>query len=125
MIDQNRARGDAKVKWFALAPIYERVGMLTAADLEKFAHYIQDSADVIRYRQEIRQQGEMIIGVNKKGQEYQQINYIFTLLNQALDRINKTGIQFGDSPAARARLSVDDEHSGSSLASFIKTRPTG
>jgi methylmalonyl-CoA mutase N-terminal domain/subunit len=67
MIDQNRARGDAKVKWFALAPIYERVGMLTAADLEKFAHYIQDSADVIRYRQEIRQQGEMIIGVNKKG----------------------------------------------------------
>ena len=99
---------DAKKLWKQYAPEFQRLGLLTVVDKDKFAAYCQALADFIRLCQEIDQEGELVIGTNKTGVSYSMTNPKVTMREYAFSRLYKLGNLFGDSPAARVKLSVEE-----------------
>ncbi len=114
---------DARALWIKYAIKYQRSGMLKSIDVPKFSAYVQAVAEFVNLNKQIDSDGVVISGVNGQGSTYIQANLKCVARDRAFDRMNKLGIQFGDSPAARARLSVDDGSEKNSLASFLSRKP--
>jgi P27 family predicted phage terminase small subunit len=92
----------AKREWRKLAPILERMRVLTEADSLALGNLCQDLADEYDVAIKIRKSSHLI---TQKG--YVQLNPLFTLQNELRKRISNGFREFGCNPAARTRIQVD------------------
>lgn len=92
-----------KQAWRRLAPILERLGLLTEADLETFVAYCEAYSRYVRAVQRYRKvvkQVDPIEGIDI-------IRRAELSVEKAEHSLRLLGIEFGLSPAARSRLSVE------------------
>jgi P27 family predicted phage terminase small subunit len=98
----------AREEWERLLPELERMGLLTSADWAQFAQYCQVWARWIDAEEKLVANGSVMELYNEHGDlKYSQISPWVTIAHKALERLQKLGAEFGLTPSARSRLSID------------------
>lgn len=115
----------AKKLWKKIAPEYTEIGLLTALDSEKLACYCQAIVTAQSLSKNLQKNGTFVTAVNKKGFTTEQHRPAWQQWLDAVRLLDKLGVQFGDSPAARARLGrlADEEAEDQQLMSLVGAKP--
>ena len=104
---------DAKGVWDRLAPMLERLGLLTEADGDMFAHLCQIRARLVNIHKYIKKHnsGEDVVYDTRPVSQY------ITLEKQYYDIFRRYAAEFGLSPRGRVGLVVgqDKENEGEDL----------
>ncbi|AZF90288.1 MAG: terminase small subunit [Phage 5P_3] len=93
----------AKREWRRIAPELVRLGLLTVADRAALAAYCEAWAEAIMAHQALQREGYTF--ETEKG--YRGVHPLVAVKNKALLRMRAFGAEFGMTPSARARLSVE------------------
>ena len=106
---------EAKREWKRLAPRLWRVGLLTEADHDALAMYCETWATWKRAEAQVQRKGEVVKTVN--GNVIQ--NPYLAIANRAKRDALMLAREFGMTPSARTRISVDDGADEPSLAELL------
>ena len=106
----------ARDEWNRLAPILEKMGLISELDMAAFAAYCQAYGRWIEAE-------EILI---EKGNFYKTPNGsimtspVLWVANKALEQMHKYLIEFGLTPSARSRLKIGQEYEDKEFESFEK-----
>lgn len=107
---------EAKVKWKALTPELERLGLMTIVDGDALAVYCQACADFTWATKELRKKGK-VIRVGRQG--YLQPHPAVAMKLQAANTIRAFAALFGLDPADRSRLKLPDAPTEDPMEAFL------
>lgn len=99
----------ALAEWHSLAPELHRIGVLTIVDRTALAAYCESFSQFVRASETLRAEGDVTIGAHGG----QVAHPCVAIANQAKSMMHKYLIEFGLTPASRAKLAkgepkVDD-----------------
>ncbi len=95
---------EAKAEWRRVAPLLDRLGVLSTLDQAALAGYCHQRAEWERYTALVQKHGAVVVLTNKAGEKYAGPSPYVKLANDAYDRMVKAAQQFGFTPAARCSL---------------------
>lgn len=98
-------KGLARRIWKEYAPKLERLGILTEVDGLAFADLCLMQADFLHYRKRIEEEGDVF--TTDKG--YRGQDPVFVMAHKSLDKAKALFAEFGLTPSARTRLSIEIE----------------
>lgn len=115
-----RKHKEALKIWKAQAPEYQRLGLLTVADIESFAHFCYFQAEWHRLDEEIREDGEIMTHAN--GQL--SANPKCKLRQQIWKNLVELGRSFGWTPSARTRIEAQpaENNDDNGILGFVRKR---
>jgi len=93
---------EAKREWERVAPVLERLGLLTALDRAALAIYCQAWARYVDAEAQIAKDGALVPGHRGVMRKHP----LLLVLNAAVATLKAFGAEFGMSPASRGRLDV-------------------
>lgn len=96
-------QGDAVVEWRRLAPVLFRLGLLTEIDGDALAQYCQLWARWREAERELAKTGMVIKG----GKGFPVLSPYLGIAHRTLIELRAMLVQFGMTPAARARVKTD------------------
>ena len=96
----------AREEWERLAPILERLGLLTEADEIVFANLCQEYSDILKYRKVIADEGATCEHTNTKGEKNVITRPEAILLYKAQQMLKAYCVEFGLTPSSRGRISL-------------------
>lgn len=112
---------EAKVEWGRVANVLNDIGLLTKIDRAALAAYCQAYADWVEAEEQLRRYGKVVKSPTKtttrksKGDEVTETTGGFPMQspflpirNRALEIMHKFAVEFGMTPAARGKISVDN-----------------
>lgn len=92
---------EAQAEWRRLAPMLERLGVLTESDVDAFAAYCESWATWKTATQKIRQFGMVIKG---KDSDLPVVSPYVKIANHSLGHMRSFLTEFGMTPSSRARV---------------------
>lgn len=95
---------DAKREWKRLAPILERMKVLTEADVTALANLCRDIVDEQAAAESLKEQGT-VRAIADTG--FVQVNPLFRIQAELRSRINRALREFGLTPASRTRIRTE------------------
>jgi P27 family predicted phage terminase small subunit len=101
----------AKKEWQRIAPILERIGILTEIDMAALAGYCQSYGRWVQVEQNIKKLGKkggdgMIV---KSPKGYLMVNPYLSIANKEREFMHKFLIEFGMTPSSRSRIVVSKQ----------------
>ena len=96
--------GVAKAEWRRLRPELERLGLLTVLDRAALSAYCEAWADFVWAVKHIRTRGRLTIAGNGTCIPHPAV----AIKRQSMQRIRELANEFGFSPAARARIDLEE-----------------
>ena len=108
----------AHAEWNRLVPELTRLGLLTSVDRAALAAYCSAYSRWVQAEKMVAKFGT-VIESPKSGYPVQ--NPHVSVANTALDHMRKFLIEFGMTPASRARLQVEPPTDGDRFAAFMQT----
>ena len=96
----------AKKEWRKVCSNLIAIRMLYLVDLPQLQAYCFQVSIMERAEEQLSESDYVIKETNKGGFEYQTKSKWMSIYNEALDRVNKLGREFGFSPSARTRISM-------------------
>lgn len=104
---------EAKAEWKRLAPTLVSLGLLTEADVTAFAELCQNYGYYLITDKKILDLGDAgVTAMQKTPSGYVQQHPLLSLRRQYYDQWRKGLLDFGLTPASRARLTVGDNPTG-------------
>ena len=97
---------DARAEWARVAPVLERIGLLTQADTAALTAYCLAWASLKDAQRMIDRDGAVISG---GANGYQMPHPAIAIANKALLAIHRFAKEFGMTPSARGRMSLPGE----------------
>lgn len=97
---------EGKKMFKRLAPIMQQLRLLTETDIESFSMCCQSYGDWRRHIDDIKENGEYYIYVNKGGNENQVERPAVKLMHKAYERYKSMCTEFGLTPASKTRIEV-------------------
>lgn len=95
--------------WHETTEQLSALKMLHTVDLELLAAYCLAAETMEKMATDLKVEGHTVMMQNKGGGVYQIKNPKWTILNESIDKMHKIALQFGWTPAARAKISVPDQ----------------
>jgi len=95
---------EAKAEWTRLAPVLERLGVLTETDSDALTAYCEAWVTWKQATQKIRQFGMVIKGKN----DLPVMSPYVRIAHHALNQMRAPLVEFGMTPSARARIRVPE-----------------
>lgn len=95
---------DARAEWVDKAPMLERLGLLTEADLDAFAVYCQTFARWKHAEKQLLDHGMVVLSSSNNG--YPIISPWLAISNKAQAQATRMLIEFGLTPSARSRVAA-------------------
>jgi len=115
----------ARQEWLKLAPIMERIGLLTEADEIIFANLCQEYSDILKYRQVLSEDGATYVHTNVKGESNAVTRPEAVLLYKAQQMLKAYCVELGLTPSARSRIQLPGEESGDDVVAKMMNKRTG
>lgn len=97
---------EAKKEWKRLAPMIERLGLLTEADQIAFANLCQEYSNSIKWQNVIKEQGATYEHTNVKGEKNITTRPEAILLHKSRQLIKAYCAEFGLTPSSRGKIQV-------------------
>ena len=108
---------EAKLEWSRILPLLAKMGLTDAADQMTLASYCQCAAEVMIATKQLNKEGRVmtIVVRDRKGKKVGTrigTNPAVVVLRESLGKLRQYLVEFGLSPAARARIEVDRDKPG-------------
>lgn len=95
---------EAKREWRRIVKELEVLGLISQIDRAPLAAYCEAYAEWWEADRTIKDEGRYVTFITKTGSEYTQPHPAVAIKNNAIDRLRRFALQFGMTPAARARV---------------------
>lgn len=110
----------AQSEWADKAPMLQRLGLLTEADVDAFAMYCATFARWKEAEQKVLQSGLLIKSGSNNGIPV--VNPYLSIANKAQRDATKLLVEFGLTPSARARVKVQKPTVGDKFSRFERVK---
>jgi len=100
---------EAKNEWKRMSTELERLGLLTSVDRAAFASYCLAWDRLINAEKVLQEQGLVMSFPRDDGTEYLQQRPEVSISNKAMIQIRAFCVEFGLTPASRARMQLPEE----------------
>jgi len=97
----------ARAEWERIAPVLVGMGVLTEADLTALAVYCRTCGEYWRAIEQMDREGGPLYVSPKTG--YAMVSPLFSVAQRCADQMRRLMVEFGLTPAARVKLSVEPE----------------
>ena len=100
---------EGKKMWEKRAPMLQRLGLLTEADLESFTMLCQSYAEWVEAVKYIKKHGKYYTYTNKAGAKNQIERPANKLLDKAYQRYKSMCTEFGMTPSSKSGIEIEKE----------------
>ena len=113
----------ARAEWLKLAPVMERIGLLTEADEIIMANLCQEYSDILKYRKVLAEDGATYQHTNVKGEANTVTRPEAILLYKAQQMLKAYCVELGLTPSARSRIVLPGaDESGNEMEQLLNVK---